>query len=368
MPHRNKIFDSDAHFEVNALTRQIENKTPSKITLMQNDHNSERFTFTVPRYIEGHDMLEVSKAEVHYLNGETAGIYEMKDVAIDAKDESKVICSWLLSSNATQNAGSLKFLLKFICFSEDGTTVDYAWHTAPFNSISISAGINNTETVAEKNVDILEQWKQNFVQKKEKNAAGGVAGLDENGKLLASVIPEGSGGSGVTVDSELSLTSTNPVQNKVVAEALEDAEPFVVTATLAELHESSTPGQSYYDVTFDKTISEIEEAYDAGKIIMLMLYADNGDSVRISTSFNKFITQWFDSDGNPISEKETQVEWSVASTPGRTDFKLMYSPSLSIMYESELLITEYHLDTAIGDIETALNDIITDYGLGGDSQ
>lgn len=192
MPHRNKIIDSDAHFVVNSITRQIENKTPSKITLMQNDHNSERFTFTLPRYIEGHDMLEVSKAEVHYLNGETAGIYEMKDVAIDAKDESKVTCSWLLSSNATQNAGSLQFQLKFTCLAEDGITVDYAWHSAIFNGISISKGINNTEIVAENNVDILEQWKKGFIQKEEKNVAGGVAGLDENGKLFASVIPEGS--------------------------------------------------------------------------------------------------------------------------------------------------------------------------------
>lgn len=213
MPHRNKIIDSDAHFVVNAITRQIENKTPSKITLMQNDHNSERFTFTLPRFIEGHDMLEVSKAEVHYKNGDSAGIYEMKDIAIDAKDDSKVTCSWLLSRNATRNAGSLSFQLKFSCLGSDGITVEYAWHTALFSTMNVSAGLDNSETVAEENVDILEQWRQEFIQKEEKNTAGGVAGLDENGMIHADQIPADVS---IVVDEYLDENSTNPVQNKAI--------------------------------------------------------------------------------------------------------------------------------------------------------
>lgn len=223
MLHSNKIIDSDAFFEVNAITRQIANKTPSKITLMQNDHNSERFSFSLPRFIEGHDLLEVDKAEVHFLNGESGGIYEMKDLAVDPKDESKVVCSWLLSNNATKKADSLVFLLKFTCFADDGITVDYVWHTALFQGISVSVGLDNSGTVAENYVDILEQWRKEFIQKEEKNVAGGVAGLDENGKISADQIPDGSGGS-ITVDDALSETSENPVQNKVLYAKLYEME------------------------------------------------------------------------------------------------------------------------------------------------
>ena len=49
MAHNDKIKDCDAFFEVDPITRQIINKTPAKIVLMQGDHNSEKFTFTLPR-------------------------------------------------------------------------------------------------------------------------------------------------------------------------------------------------------------------------------------------------------------------------------------------------------------------------------
>lgn len=301
MSHTNKIIDSDAFFEVNAITRQIANKTPSKITLMQNDHNSERFTFSVPRFIEGHDILEVDRAEVHYLNGEIPGMYEMKDLAVDPKDESKVVCSWLLTNNATTKADSLIFLLKFICFADDGITVDYAWHTALFSGINISVGLNNSGTVAEDNVDVLEQWRQEFIQKEEKNVAGGVAGLDENGKIHADQIPAGSGGGGsITVDDKLDVSSTNPIQNKVVAE------------TFHKIGEDLTSKIS--------SIWSLQAAEDVHNILF---------SCIDGTSF-------------VLTEEGTD--------------------------EALNLVGRGYVDSAIGDIETALENIITKYGLGGEAE
>lgn len=294
MLHNNKIIDSDAFFEVNAITRQIANKTPSKITLMQNDHNSERFTFSVPRFIEGHDMLEVSKAEVHYLNGESGGIYEMKDLAVDPKDESKVVCSWLLSNNATKKADSLIFLLKFTCFADDGITVDYVWHTALFQGISVSVGLDNSGTVAENYVDILEQWRKEFIQKEEKNVAGGVAGLDENGKIPAEHIPGGSGSGGsITVDNALSETSENPVQNKVVTENIN---PLVGMIWALNPHDR--------------------------KNVYNLLFATRKTPSTVVVDLN-----------------ENEINF----------------------------VSAEYVDDAIGDIETALENIISKYGLGGDS-
>jgi hypothetical protein len=156
MSHTDKIKDADALFLVDPITRQIKNVSSTKTTLMQYDHNSERFSFTIPRYIEGHDMMESTKAEVHYINVDTADVYEMTDLAIDETDDDKVTCSWLISQNATSKVGALDFLLRFSCVAEDGT-IEYAWHTGIHKGITVSKGIYNTNIIVEQNADALEQ-------------------------------------------------------------------------------------------------------------------------------------------------------------------------------------------------------------------
>lgn len=182
MSHNNKIIDKDPCFEVDAITRAIRNVSSTKTTLMQYDHNSERFSFTLPRYIEGHDMLECNRAEVHYINAGTPGLYEIKDLAADEADESKVNCSWLISQNATRKNGALQFLLRFACILEDGT-VEYVWNSGIHNGIIVSAGMNNTEAIIELYADILEQLKTEMVGKK--TEFGAIFGDYENNKALA---------------------------------------------------------------------------------------------------------------------------------------------------------------------------------------
>ena len=67
MRHIHSIYDTDQHFIIDPIDRSITSEA-EKVTLMQNDHLSERFTFELPRYIEGHDMSLTDKVEVHYLN------------------------------------------------------------------------------------------------------------------------------------------------------------------------------------------------------------------------------------------------------------------------------------------------------------
>ena len=170
MSHNDLIIDSDAHFTIDAITRQIKNTASAKVTVIQYDHNSERFTFSLPRFIEGHDMLEVDKAEVHYINiaaggsEQKAGLYEITDLRSDPEDESKVIGSWLLSQNATSLVGSLNFLLRFSCVDDEGN-LEYAWNTAIFTGISVSTGMYNSEIIAEEYADVLEQWRMDIMNK-----------------------------------------------------------------------------------------------------------------------------------------------------------------------------------------------------------
>lgn len=165
MAHKHSVYDTDAHFSINPFTRAIKNESTSKVAVIQHDHNSERFTFEIPRLVDGHDMSVCDRVEVHYINMDSANkdnisadIYEVDDLQVSPDDRNFVICSWLLSQNATKYAGSLNFLVRFVCL--DGGKVAYAWHTAVFTGISVSSGIlNNAEEIVEPYVDVLAQWK-----------------------------------------------------------------------------------------------------------------------------------------------------------------------------------------------------------------
>lgn len=162
MAHAHIVLDSDNHFIIDPITRQLSSNS-KKTILMKTDHNSEQFTFELPRYVEGHDMSTCNKVEVHYINinsktrQQSAGIYNVVDFGIDAEDDTKVLGTWLVSREATKYAGSLNFVLRFACVSADEVE-EYSWNTAIYAGITIADGICNTETVVEDYVDILRQW------------------------------------------------------------------------------------------------------------------------------------------------------------------------------------------------------------------
>ena len=125
MAHIHEVIDSDKCFTIDPITRAIVNDAGNKKTqLIQNDHNSERFAFQLPRYIEGHDMSLCDKVEVHYINIDqssnerSVGVYEVTDLALSEDNES-VLLSWLISNNATKYVGVLSFAICFKCMSDD---------------------------------------------------------------------------------------------------------------------------------------------------------------------------------------------------------------------------------------------------------
>lgn len=78
-----------------------------------------------------------------------------------------------------------------------------------------------------------------------------------NTQFVMSAIAAG----GVTIDSALSDTSTNPVENRVITQALEAAGgSYAVGFTLNVATEP-------YTITTDKTFSEVYSAYQSGKIV-----------------------------------------------------------------------------------------------------
>ena len=167
MAHTHSIVDNDNHFVIDPVTRTVQNNS-NKVRLVQNDHNSERFTFECPRFIEEHDMSLCDSIKVLYINlnkktqEETCGIYEVDDLAINANNLEQITFSWLISRNATSFAGSLTFMVQMTCISDDGT-VDYCWQTGITKGITIVDGMDNEETIVEDYPDILQKWKNDIL-------------------------------------------------------------------------------------------------------------------------------------------------------------------------------------------------------------
>lgn len=215
MAHNHSVYDGDTHFKIDPVTRQIEN-TSGKVILMQNDHNSERFTFEIPRIIDGHDMSQCNAVEVHYINVDgkdkstSKGVYPIEDLQISPDSEDVVICSWLISHNATKYAGTLNFVLRYACLTDE--IIDYQWFTDIHKGISVSESISNTAAVINDYADVLAEWEARIEALEQ---GGGKVELDttltQEGKAadakavgdalaeLEAQIPESGGGNNVSV-------------------------------------------------------------------------------------------------------------------------------------------------------------------------
>jgi lysophospholipase L1-like esterase len=168
MEHKHSVFDTDTRFIIDPVTKVAKN-TSKKTKVAQYSHNSERVTFEIPRHIEGHDMSLCDGVEVHYQNIDVktketnSGYYEVTDLQIDPEDETKVICTWLISGNGTQFAGLLNFALWYVC-KENGK-ITYAWNTLLNNELTVGGGFKASDLVLSEYVDVIEQWKQSVMQK-----------------------------------------------------------------------------------------------------------------------------------------------------------------------------------------------------------
>ena len=168
MGHIHSVYDTDAHFKINPITRKLSAEGNSKVSLVQFDHNSERFTFEIPKLVEGHDMSSCNKVEVHFINvdkgkkKQSTGVYLVDDMQVSDENKDVVIFSWLISRAATLYEGGLNFIVKMIC--ETNEVVDYQWNTEIYSGISVSTGINNSDVILEDYIDVLEAWKATITE------------------------------------------------------------------------------------------------------------------------------------------------------------------------------------------------------------
>lgn len=163
MAHEHEM-NGNVLFSIDAVAKAITKQTAEEITLIQNEHNAKRFVFTLPRYVEGHDMTLCNKIEAHFINidtktrEESKDISEIDDLRITEDSGDFVECSWLIPQTATLFSGTLAFALRFACL--EGSTVNYQIFTDPFEGISISGTIFNSESIDADYSDMLAKWKE----------------------------------------------------------------------------------------------------------------------------------------------------------------------------------------------------------------
>lgn len=161
-----QVIDNDMHFTIDPESHLINTASDSEVTIAQRDHNSERITFQIPKTIEGFDLLQCNKVEIHFSNiskdktQQNDDIYPVKDLREFDKDT--LIFSWLISIKATQLIGSLTCSVRFTL--EENTEIKYSWGTEDAVIARIVKSKNNTSTMLTTYSDLLEAWRQDILR------------------------------------------------------------------------------------------------------------------------------------------------------------------------------------------------------------
>ena len=313
MSHTHPVIDGDPSFVVDAATRKL--TSTDKVSLVQFDHNSQRITFQVPRYIEDHDMSLCNVVQVHYQNisgnkrNQNNGIYEVDDLSLSTSDPSILTCSWLVSRNATLYAGSLNFVLRFSCVESEVT--EYAWNTNVYSGLVVSGGINNTETVTESYPDILAIHETRLTELEKADADDSSDSSGSSATTTTATTPTVK--SGLTVAIIGDSISTHPQKN-VSEIVIQSADVGVELSSYI----------SYYDI--DKTISldGATSGYtitsdDVGTELTFMpCAADIGKTLGTPLNYNSIKNVWWQVAADALGFETIAACWSGSSITAHT--------------------------------------------------
>lgn len=167
--------------------------------------------------------------------------------------------------------------------------------------------------------------------------------------------PTGGSGGDITIDTEMSDTSENAVQNKVIKKYVDDNKgtqpPLIIDGWYIEKNLSN----GKYSISNTHRYDAIVEAYNSGRQVMIAaqtVHVDaNSNPIDIGTVFLQCITPYCFQGISTLNEF----------------FMIEYVPTYNLWtLNVEELASKVYVNMAIGDIETALENIIAKYNLGGD--
>lgn len=163
MATANDIFNSieteEPHIVINN-DRSITVPDVLKNVAVQYDHDIETVTFDCPRYWDGNDLSGM-KIMINFIKplGDQ-GTYVCKPATIDQSNDNVMHFEWTISSEVTQQAGAIKFI---VCMQKDATdqTTSLIWHSQICSSMNILPGIEcDSNVISDYNAGKLAEWSE----------------------------------------------------------------------------------------------------------------------------------------------------------------------------------------------------------------
>ena len=229
MAHLHEVRDMDTHFIIDPLNNMaITNANEARNNLQLGDHDSEVYTFELPRFIEGHDMTLCNLVEVHFINAgsdkvhNSNGVFVVEDMEIADDGNETLLFTWTVSGDGTKYAGSLNFRIKFSCI-ENGKYTYKKW-SATYKGIIVADGFDNGAFIETEYADVLAAWESRLSALEQKpsgvQTVNGVA-PDGEGNVVVEVPSQ--------VQSDLSVNDESDpafVKGVIRQESLPDGYPY----------------------------------------------------------------------------------------------------------------------------------------------
>lgn len=286
---------------------------------VQYDHNIETVTFDCIRYWDGHDMSTM-KVYINYTRSDKyTGCYLADNVRVDEADDSIMHFDWTISRNVTESVGPLTILVCIKMVDADGNEVNH-WNSERNTDMTISQGMECGDIIVNKYPDIITyllnmRLPVNYIESLDSGNMVNLRDLDSgtyilkgkfrpfvgsthiytfsSGMLLSIVKQETTsyvqifyskdntiqyleiGDSSVT-RKDAKLINMESIANKVT-DINEGSDDYHYPSAKAVYNAITTNNKNLIFIvntisnnehlSSDKTVSEIEEAYQSGKVI-----------------------------------------------------------------------------------------------------
>lgn len=147
-------YSDDKYFYVSE-TKDI--TTNSGQTNLTQEDNSQLIPFEIPRYYDGVDLSsDRMTIQIHYVRPDGGENYTNPINVM--RNTSKIRFGWLVTSDATQIAGTLKFEIVVIGTNEKGDA--YLWRTRPSNGLTVEMSLSGNGFIKP---DDYDNWYLQFV-------------------------------------------------------------------------------------------------------------------------------------------------------------------------------------------------------------
>lgn len=187
-----EVIPEKPHIKISNKTINVPKEL--KYIATQFDHAAEKVTFDCPKIVgENINLLDTVLYVNYRLPDGSMSAHKVENVRVDETDEGIIHFDWTFTRNVTQYKGDIYFLVCAVKTDVSGNQI-LRWSTTLNSEISVTEGIEGTETIDEQYPDIITQILQNLAFKQDVLVSG------ENIKTIngKSVL----GGGDIVIDGE----------------------------------------------------------------------------------------------------------------------------------------------------------------------